>query len=229
VTADAAGTLVAVKGSGKVALVSALVASIATALVTTAVIQAHGGDATLIHGCININGALTITAAPGFGNPNTTCPMGQVAVDWSQQGPVGPAGASGPAGPTGPAGVVGPPGPAGPAPTTRDISEAIADTGLPRDLFVVVRASSGSPNRNRENTVTAVCPAAFPIVISGSFRTAPFSFYSVVTFNGRVTVGGREGWRATVRRWSQSIFNPAIRRAPGPWTLSLTARCARSA
>lgn len=42
-----------------------------------------------------------------------TCPFGESAISWNQQGPAGPAGAQGSAGPTGPTGPAGPQGPAG--------------------------------------------------------------------------------------------------------------------
>ena len=79
----------------------ALIGGLTAALVTSTVIYAHGGGGSLIHGCINLNGGLRITAAPGYGNPSTVCAGGETSVDWSQTGPAGPPGAPGPAGPAG--------------------------------------------------------------------------------------------------------------------------------
>jgi hypothetical protein len=55
--------------------------------------SAHGGDATLVHACINNNsGGVRIVG------PNQACLHNETARDWSIQGPTGPAGPSGSAG-----------------------------------------------------------------------------------------------------------------------------------
>lgn len=70
---------------------------------------AHGGDTTLIHGCINNSTQVTRVVAP-----NASCPSGQTARHWAKQGPQGPSGDVGIAGPAGPAGADGGQGPQGP-------------------------------------------------------------------------------------------------------------------
>ena len=202
-----------------------LVGGLAAALVTTSVIYAHGGDGSLIHGCINANGGLRITGAPGYGNPNTGCAGGETAVDWSQTGPPGPAG------PAGPAGAGGPPGAPGPAPTTGDIAQALRTTGLPRQIVRVVTASSAPANRNYVNTVTAFCPAEHPLALSGGLQVAPRRLLPPLTQStlseGRVVSGGRQGWSASVQRHILR-FGSVLRSRPGAWTLTVTATCAAS-
>ena len=51
-------------GNLRALAVGALIGGVAAALVTTTVIHAHGGDGSLIHGCINANGGLRITGLP---------------------------------------------------------------------------------------------------------------------------------------------------------------------
>jgi hypothetical protein len=94
-----------------------------TASLSTWVVSAHGGDATLIHACVRMRhpgnddnrdadsasgarsklGSIRIIAA------DEECKKNEVALDWNIQGPAGPQGPQGDVGP------VGPPGPAGPA------------------------------------------------------------------------------------------------------------------
>jgi hypothetical protein len=93
----------------------ALLGAAAAALVTTAVVYAHGGDTSRIHSCARPD-SVRITYEPsGFGNASAECNSGERPVDWSATGPPGPAGAPGPAGPAGPPGPRGPAGRAGPA------------------------------------------------------------------------------------------------------------------
>lgn len=86
--------------------------------------QAHGGDPSLIHSCVNNHsGEVHIVA------PDGTCRRNWTPTDWSitgPQGPAGPAGLTGATGPqgsqglqgaTGPQGPSGPPGPQGEAGT----------------------------------------------------------------------------------------------------------------
>jgi hypothetical protein len=83
-----------------------------------ALIQAHGGDASLVHACVNNS-----TRVVRIVGPNQNCQGNETARHWSIQGPQGPAGPQGPQGlqgPTGPQGPQGlqgqqgPPGPPGP-------------------------------------------------------------------------------------------------------------------
>jgi type VI secretion system secreted protein Hcp len=65
-----------------------------------------------IHACFsNTDGAVRIidVEAP----TSATCPVGETAISWGQQGPTGATGATGATGPTGPAGPKGDTGPAG--------------------------------------------------------------------------------------------------------------------
>jgi hypothetical protein len=66
----------------------------------TAMVSAHGGDASMIHACLNPgNGTIYVVGA------NQACGPNQTALDWNIQGSAGPAGPVGPAGPIGPTGV----------------------------------------------------------------------------------------------------------------------------
>ena len=85
------------------------------ALTSVTLASAHGGNAALIHACVNnTSGELKIVGA------NAACPNNYRALDWNiqgsagQQGPIGPAGPVGPVGPVGAVGPVGPIGPMGP-------------------------------------------------------------------------------------------------------------------
>lgn len=67
------------------------------ALLPTAVqiIRAHGGDTSLIHGCVKTNnGSIRIVGA------NNSCGNGETALDWNIQGPAGSPGPSGAPGAT---------------------------------------------------------------------------------------------------------------------------------
>ena len=64
---------------------------------------AHGGDTSVIHGCVNKD-----TKFVRIVKATDTCKSNEVAVDWNSQGLAGPAGPTGSRGPTGPAGADGP-------------------------------------------------------------------------------------------------------------------------
>jgi hypothetical protein len=88
------------------ALFTGVVAASAAGLV-----NAHGGDSTLIHGCVNQSstpkGQVIVYSAPGLAGgeqPTSLCGTRGLALDWNAQGSVGPAGATGPTGATGPRG-----------------------------------------------------------------------------------------------------------------------------
>lgn len=74
----------------------------------TAVASGHGGDASLIHGCVH-----KTTGHARIVDADDACMNNEEAVDWSIQGPQGPPGLPGPQGPQGPEGPVGPQGPPG--------------------------------------------------------------------------------------------------------------------
>jgi hypothetical protein len=92
------------------------VTAIATLFVIAgaAVVGAHGGDTSKIHGCINKE-----TKYIRVVGVNDNCKSGETAIDWNitgpqgLQGPAGPAGSAGPKGPPGSQGPVGPEGPQG--------------------------------------------------------------------------------------------------------------------
>lgn len=218
--------------STRVLAFGALVGGIASALVTSAVIYAHGGDGSLIHGCINANGGLRITGAPGYGNASTACGGGETAVDWSQQGPPGPAGASGAAGPVGPAGALGPPGAAGPPPAASDVVRAVGTTGVPDVWLTLVRTVRG-PSGEDGRSATARCPAAYPLVLNGGYRISPaptprrvgpinvWPFFMLLV-NTRVgpvrpSAGSPQGWATNL-----------ISSQQGNWTLTVFAECSRN-
>jgi hypothetical protein len=232
------------KGSSVRALVfGALIGGVTASLVTTAVVQAHEGDGSKVHACINVNGGVRITGAPGYGNPNTGCAGGETAVDWGVQGPAGPAGAAGPAGPAGPAGAAGPAGPAGaagppgPPPTPAVLERSVARIGIPDETIRHVEISTPS-NRSGVKLATARCPASHPLAVSGGFRTTPAPVRGEVQFPGgsfRANPGlldprRRQGWSAVVSRNRTGVAGLPI---PGsdslaPWRLIVSAECARS-
>src|SRR5436309_1149056 len=98
-------------------------------------VSAHGGDPSLIHGCVstssNPRGQVTVYSLPGqagptngLAGPTGSCGVLGQPLDWNAQGIPGPsgpqgiAGASGPSGPngaSGPFGATGATGPTGPA------------------------------------------------------------------------------------------------------------------
>jgi hypothetical protein len=55
-----------------------------------AVVQAHGGGASLVHACVN-NGSGSVRIV----SPSGTCHPNETALDWNQQGETGPQGAPG--------------------------------------------------------------------------------------------------------------------------------------
>lgn len=89
------------------------------AVLATLVVErlgAHGGDSSLVHGCIRDEIGLVVVIGE-----NEDCPTNWTARDWEIQGPVGPpgqAGSPGPEGATGPAGAEGKDGSPGPEGTT---------------------------------------------------------------------------------------------------------------
>lgn len=96
------------------ATVLAVVVTLSGGFMGVQQVQAHGGDPSLVHSCVNSrSGTIQIIA------PNGTCRRNWTPTDWSIAGPQGPQGVQGPAGPqglqgaTGPQGLAGPAGPAG--------------------------------------------------------------------------------------------------------------------
>jgi hypothetical protein len=212
--------------------IGALIGGLTAALVTSTVIYAHGGDGSLIHGCINANGGLRITGAPGYGNPSTACAGGETAVDWSQTGPAGPAGAPGPAGTAGPAGGVGPPGPAGPAPTTAEVVRAVGATGVPDVWLTLVRRAEG-PSTVGIRNATVRCPAAYPLLINGGYRIAPGptrTRYGPIWVRENVTVwiNQRTGPTRPSARDPQGWTAQVTRDRTLSWTLTVFAECSRN-
>src|SRR5437763_15402906 len=79
-------------------------------------VSAHGGDSTLIHGCLsttsNPRGQVTVYSLPGQAGPSNglagptgTCGALGQPVDWNGQGLQGPPGVPGPSGASGPTGL----------------------------------------------------------------------------------------------------------------------------
>lgn|SRR5574337_1489238 len=78
----------------------------ATVLLTgTFMAWAHGGDATLVHACINNS-----TRIVRILSPNDNCQSHETAQHWSIQGPAGPVGPQGPQWVSGAPGALGTPG-----------------------------------------------------------------------------------------------------------------------
>jgi hypothetical protein len=112
-------------------LVALIVGVIAAGL--AGIVSAHGGDSTLVHGCVNLStgsggarGQVTVYSLPGMTGPGSglagpfsVCGTAGLALDWDgtigggAPGPTGPAGGPGPVGVTGPIGEIGPAGPTG--------------------------------------------------------------------------------------------------------------------
>ncbi|MGH8583114.1 MAG: SUMF1/EgtB/PvdO family nonheme iron enzyme [Gammaproteobacteria bacterium] len=61
-----------------------------------ALVYAHGGDTSLVHGCVN-----KVTKLARIVRANAACKRGETARHWSITGPPGPIGAAGPQGPAG--------------------------------------------------------------------------------------------------------------------------------
>ena len=87
-------------------LVSGVIVAFASG---TVLIWAHGGNADLVHACIN-----NLTGLVRVVGPNQSCQVLETPRHWSVQGPQGPAGLQGAQGPPGPVGAQGPAGPQGP-------------------------------------------------------------------------------------------------------------------
>lgn len=62
------------------------------------VVHSHGGNTSLIHGCLNNKGGIRIVGA------SVACKVGETARDWNISGATGATGPTGAAGPTGPPG-----------------------------------------------------------------------------------------------------------------------------
>lgn len=90
-------------------LVGALALAVVLGALTADRLNAHGGNASLVHTCIHdkLGVVKVVGAAEG-------CPAGWTSLDWSVQGPPGTRGATGASGSLGPTGSVGPAGPRGP-------------------------------------------------------------------------------------------------------------------
>jgi hypothetical protein len=97
-------------------LLSAVLFALLLVLSGVTYVNAHGGDTSLIHACVNkLNRSVKIVSA------TTNCPLGYFALHWSIKGPKGDTGATGLMGPQGPqgepgtVGLQGPQGDIGPA------------------------------------------------------------------------------------------------------------------
>jgi hypothetical protein len=73
----------------------------------------HGGDATLVHGCVLAHHGGLRPGSLRIVHPGDRCRHGEVAMHWPIAGQPGPAGAAGPEGSAGPAGPAGPAGASG--------------------------------------------------------------------------------------------------------------------
>jgi hypothetical protein len=87
-------------------------------------VMAHGGDANLTHGCVNLStnprGQVIVYSAPGLAGSDSTAVCGTrgLALDWGGAGATGPTGTSGPTGALGATGPTGPTGATGPGTNT---------------------------------------------------------------------------------------------------------------
>jgi hypothetical protein len=90
------------------------------------IVSAHGGDPSLIHGCVSTSstprGQVTIYSLPGqvgpsngLGGPTGSCGALGAPLDWNALGAVGSTGATGASGLIGPTGLTGGTGPSGPS------------------------------------------------------------------------------------------------------------------
>ena len=86
----------------------------------------------VIHGCYTNNPGRTLRII----DSTESCPGGETALNWNQQGPAGPAGA------TGPAGAQGPEGPPGQPPA---FTKSVANVGVPDNVGFVEVARLNVP------------------------------------------------------------------------------------
>ena len=188
-------------------------------------VWAHGGDTSLVHGCVQPTGGQTTPNVRIVG-AGEACPAGWSAVDWSIAGPAGPAGAPGPTGPPGGVGAAGPRGergPEGPPPTIPELRPSVVRIGIPRQS--IRHVSAASDRTAGGHSVTVRCPASHPLVLSGSYAAEPLyvnfgrlrvSSYILIPVSTRVA-GRPEGWRAS------GFARSAVR-----WTLTVRAECTRT-
>lgn len=168
---------------------AAIAGGVTAALVSGAIVWAHGGDAARIHSCVTASGAVRITADPTpFGDPNAGCSTvnGEHALDWGAQGPPGAAGAAGPQGPQGPQGPAGARGPEGPA-GARGPSGAVSAT------LVTGRDQEFPGRRGFELTATGVRLDPGKYAVFGQVDTrvndnTPLLFCKLVQYVGRRAV-----------------------------------------
>ena len=106
-------------------LALALAASSVLPLATIA--AAHGGDANMIHACVNTEKGGDLKGNIRISEPDGTCKVNEQPLDWNIQGPqgsAGPRGEQGPQGETGPQGPAGPQGEPGPEALIANVSAA---------------------------------------------------------------------------------------------------------
>lgn len=111
-------------------VVVAVLAFLVGSAAVTAIVNAHGGDTSQIHACVNVaNGQMRLA---GANNDCSAFPEGWIPVDWAIEGPQGAEGiqgAKGEKGDTGEKGEAGPQGPPGSAlPDLSTIVNFVADS-----------------------------------------------------------------------------------------------------
>lgn len=199
-------------------LLAALGVGLLAAAAVTTYALAHGGDTSLIHGCVNRSGDLRIVGAAA------TCRAGETALDWKQKGEPGEAGPAGPEGPVGRDGRDGRDGAAGGgggvvAPrgigtlTARGETQGDINGSRPDDRMDVVSyswgvtsprdAASGLPTGKRQHK---------PLTITKPIdRASPLLFYALANNERlpevvlRLDAPGDEGyWKITLTNASVS-------------------------
>ena len=180
-----------------------------------AAVYADGGDAGLVHACVELQ-----TARPNviIVAPDAACPGGFTPTHWSIQGPQGPAGPAGDTGATGQAGQDAPPdaAPKGGIP----FSEIKKAGGLLKIVQGGKTVTKSSPtNSFPTKDAVAVCPLTHPKLVTGGYDAigivAPAKFFVMVNQAQAFGPTPRGAWHAGGTK--SGFFTP--------WAIKVTAVC----
>lgn len=142
------------------------------------------------------------------------CSRGNVAVSWSQTGPIGPAGPQGPAGKTGPQGRTGSPGATGPAGAQGPVGKpgSAGPAGSPGQ-----QGAQGSPGAQGPAGPAGITWKGSWIVGASYLKDDAVAYqgssYIAVT-STTATPGSTADWEVLARQGSQGTAGPAGQRGP---------------